>query len=654
MTASEFAFMALGLVLGGASGAALVFVIGSRTPAPREIRLTVGQDAVPRRVPATLSTDGFATATAEPARGGPADRRAVDRPGRPDRTEPETVALAGPDTRSSADERLDSSTMTIAANDRGAAPPVPVTTPAVLVTSNRVGIPIHREADPAMAAIRASSPVAASIGGDRDLSQPALVVRSQDPVGGAALGGAAFSVAPLTAAAIHDRERRVDPEPMTGRASAPGGRPTGESDRSRDAGRSSDVGPVGRSSNIGPVGSADSAEAPARSASDRDEPCAAAEAIADERCRQADVARLGAERAAEAAAAAQGEYDALRKQAERARSTSDPRALQELKETARLTFRSDRRVALDRAGIDKAARTWLTTINQLNRTARDASSALARADAAALVLVPTLERLAAETDAARVASDLAAVACREATATLAACREAAAGDRRAAETMDRLAGAVGAGTMVAPNPVAPVEEPVLLEVDSRTPIIVRIVQGDRDARSRVAAALLREHGDPDRPWADLLAEFSDGVRMRAIEESLVDLPHDHPFWGQFAGDESREVVRALSALGYRYDGLGGWLDDHAPTQRDLSRAVGYAGQDPMRVRHWPEESEMTDLLTDVHVAADEYLRQAGGDLSLGEVVDLLGARADALTSLWDVWDTAQPLLHAPAEEPPSG
>lgn len=76
MTASEFAFLALGLVLGVASGSAIVVVLGSRPPA-REVRLTVGHDAVPRRA-ATLSSDAF-TPHNEPARGGPADRRRMDR-----------------------------------------------------------------------------------------------------------------------------------------------------------------------------------------------------------------------------------------------------------------------------------------------------------------------------------------------------------------------------------------------------------------------------------------------------------------------------------------------------------------------------------------------------------------------------------------------
>ncbi|HSO28655.1 MAG TPA: hypothetical protein VLS28_02015 [Candidatus Sulfomarinibacteraceae bacterium] len=76
MTASEFAFLALGLVLGVAGGSALVMALGSHRPA-REVRVTVGRDAVPRRA-ATLSSDAF-TAHGEPARGGPADRRRMDR-----------------------------------------------------------------------------------------------------------------------------------------------------------------------------------------------------------------------------------------------------------------------------------------------------------------------------------------------------------------------------------------------------------------------------------------------------------------------------------------------------------------------------------------------------------------------------------------------
>ena len=81
MIASEFAFVAVGLLLGVAGGAALVIVLRRGRPAP-EVRMTVIHDAIPRRG-ATLASDAFTTSWAEPARGGPADRRQMDRSGGP-------------------------------------------------------------------------------------------------------------------------------------------------------------------------------------------------------------------------------------------------------------------------------------------------------------------------------------------------------------------------------------------------------------------------------------------------------------------------------------------------------------------------------------------------------------------------------------------
>ena len=96
------------------------------------------------------------------------------------------------------------------------------------------------------------------------------------------------------------------------------------------------------------------------------------------------------------------------------------------------------------------------------------------------------------------------------------------------------------------------------------------------------------------------------------------------------------------------DGAGGWLDDRRPAQRELSNALGYAGLDPMRVRHWPDEREMTELFSEVAVAADEYVAGAAGDLTLAEMVDLLGRRADALVEVWNQWGRIRPLLLAEA------
>ena len=79
MTAGEFAFLALGLVLGVATGAALIEVMRARPPAKREVRVTVAPNSIARRRASTLAdVDAYAEPSG-PARGGPADRRWVDR-----------------------------------------------------------------------------------------------------------------------------------------------------------------------------------------------------------------------------------------------------------------------------------------------------------------------------------------------------------------------------------------------------------------------------------------------------------------------------------------------------------------------------------------------------------------------------------------------
>ncbi len=79
MTASELAFLALGILLGATTGTAFLAVLGSR-PGRHEIKVTVTRDVVPRRSE-TLSQDAFLASPAAPARGGPGDRRSLDRPG---------------------------------------------------------------------------------------------------------------------------------------------------------------------------------------------------------------------------------------------------------------------------------------------------------------------------------------------------------------------------------------------------------------------------------------------------------------------------------------------------------------------------------------------------------------------------------------------
>ena len=55
---------------------------------------------------------------------------------------------------------------------------------------------------------------------------------------------------------------------------------------------------------------------------------------------------------------------------------------------------------------------------------------------------------------------------------------------------------------------------------------------------------------------------------------------------------------------------------------------------------------MAALFADVTVAADEHLAGSAGDLTLGELVSMLGRRADGLAELWNHWGRIRPLLLA--------
>jgi hypothetical protein len=160
----------------------------------------------------------------------------------------------------------------------------------------------------------------------------------------------------------------------------------------------------------------------------------------------------------------------------------------------------------------------------------------------------------------------------------------------------------------------------------------------------VVTALAVDDPDDRQRWQLAVAGLVDAIIADAIEAGTLDFPTDHSFWGPFTIAQDRDIVRALASLGFRFDGLGGWLDERVPSQRDLSLALGYAGLDPMRLRHWPTEAEMAVLFQDVTVAADEHLAGAAGDLTLGELVSMLGRRADGLADLWNHWGRIRPLL----------
>ena len=553
MTTAEFAFGVIGLLLGIAVGAALIEFLRARPPAPREVRVTVAQDAIPRRA-ATLADDAFVGSAPEPARGGPADRRIAD--------DPRPVEL--PERRT----------------------PVP----------SVVGVPVSGDIDPMLQALRASA---------------------------AASAVAAMRATGTTAVATQD-----DRPPSSGSAREP------------PAGGVTEGATIAASAQAGGAGPPADQEAPMSDAAPpASGPCADARRLADERCELADRARGAAMAAEDAHRSAQRAYDDHDALADEAAATADPRAVRRAKDEAQARFRARRGAALTTEEVEAAARDWLVEINRVNAEARDAAAILARERELVRTLTLDLERLAMEADAARIASETAAAACLAAREALAACEEAA-------------AGAVPSHPPSEPPPDRPLaghdgDDAVPLAMAlgrGGEPRIFRLVRGDRAAMAEIVTALGGDDPSERKRWQLLVSDLVDAILAESIGASSLAFPEDHPFWGPFTLAQDRDIVSALSSLGYRFDGLGGWVDGRYPSQRDLSLALGYAGLDPMRIRHWPNEAEMAELYREVIVAADEHLAATAGDLSLGELVTMLGRRADGLAEIWNHWGRLRPLL----------
>jgi hypothetical protein len=570
VTPSEFAFLALGLLLGVTSGAALIVVLRARPPAARQIRVTVAPNSIPRRATtlADSMVDGGGAATRSPADpqwfnqesplgDDPTQRRVVP-------PAPRTPVPTGP--AANASFRL-AGALAGSSVGLGSARP-------------SVGIMINREPDPMVAALRA--PVAV----------------------GATRASAAAGASTTAATAIAEGDRQ----------SVEGGSPASEA--SSSATTTADPTDTGS--------------------------CAEERRMADERCAVAARAREGAKTALDSLRASQRGYDDHASRAEAEAAAADPRAVRAAKEAAQSAFRNARSTGKTRDAVEAAARDWLAEINRINQATRESAARAEKHRAAASQIVVGLERLAVEADAARISAESAEEACTAAREAAAACKEAAA-----------IEAAGGA------PPARPVPAGVPLSEDGdengATPMasrasedaaIIRVLRGDNEVFTRIVAQLAGDDVAERRRWQLLLGGLVEALVARAIEAAAFDFPTEHPFWGPFTRSQCRDIAAALSSLGYRHDGFGGWAEDHIPSQRDLSLAVGYAGLDPMRIRHWPADGEMQDLLREVKVAADEYVWEAAGALTLGELVSLLGRRADSLAELWNEWGSIRPLLLA--------
>jgi len=372
------------------------------------------------------------------------------------------------------------------------------------------------------------------------------------------------------------------------------------------------------------------------------DPCAEKREAMEVACGHADRMAAVASAVGERLREARRTYDEHVGRRDRAAATIDPRAIRAAKDEAQAQFRRSRLAARDRAAVESAAGAWLREINRINTRTRDAALAMSREVAVETELLRAVEKAELDADVARIGSEHAAEECRAARMALATCEEA---ERLGVSTSEP------AGPAVPPVPrqLAPDDEaPVELPAAAGEVAILRLLNGDRATMRSIVEALAGGDAAEERRWQLLVSDLVDAILARAIDASALSFPTDHVLWGAYSQLQCREITAALAALGYRFDGLGGFTDGRVPGQRDLSLAVGYAGEDPMRVRFWPTEADMPALFHDVRVEAGRYLAETAGGLTMGEMVDLLGRRAEPLAELWNAWGRVRPLLLAEA------
>ncbi len=461
MTGSEFAFLAFGLLLGVAAGAALIEVLRARPPSKREVRVTVAPNSIARRRAATLADVDAYAPPAGPARGGPGDRRVEDHP------EPAFEVVAG--SRLAAAPHL--------RNGTGNGTPVPAGPAARQAAGGRdsVGISISHEPDPMMTALRAKGAAGAGVLMPSGIESSTVVASS---------------------ASAEKSSAETPPRQAVGVATMP-----------RPEASSADGGQTGTSE----AAAASQADAIAGAC---DEP----RRIADERCQVATRAREGAGTALENLRSAQRAYDDHVTKAEAQAATSDPRAVRTAKEAAQQAFRVAREAGRTRDDIETAARDWLTEINRINLATRESSALAERHRLAAVELAANLERLSVEADAARISAEMAEEACVAAREAVAACQEAAAvlaaGGRRSSPVP--TSGPADA------EPQDGADDDTDGSMGSRAgqdAVIIKLLRGDREALGRLVARLAGDDPDERRRWQLAIGGLAGG-RDRAVDRSF--------------------------------------------------------------------------------------------------------------------------------------
>jgi hypothetical protein len=387
-------------------------------------------------------------------------------------------------------------------------------------------------------------------------------------------------------------------------------------------------------------------------------------------------------------------YESQAEMQARAEAAWDPTAMGRAKDAAHHAFRVSAGAARERVTVEAAAASWLDEINRINIAMRSAQAQIRRERETSAALLAEIDRLRVEAGASRARADAAVTSFRAAQIDLARALGLPVGNG-AASAVEPL-GAPVADQAVEPavepvgapavEPAAPLEIAALASADARPPgeaataeaapepaepdlpahlpphpprpdaidldaqprqALLGLLGGDEDARDRLAVRLAGDDVDATLVWQTWLRGLVDACAAVCIDEGYLDFPLEHPFWGMFTVGEARAIGKALAALGFRHDGRGWFLEDRVPGSHDLVAATGSAGLLAVRVRRWPVGDEIGELYRDVRVATDLLLAERAQFLTLGEVVSLLGWRAEPLADLWNEWPKARTMLLAP-------
>ena len=287
-------------------------------------------------------------------------------------------------------------------------------------------------------------------------------------------------------------------------------------------------------------------------------------------------ARVEAERAQETLRAAQRSYDEHLLKAEQATRAADPRTIRAAKDEAQRTLPGQ-------AGAGPPIARMSTPLRATGSSRSTASTRRRgpprqppqREQESARNLAGSLDRLTVEADAARIAAETADEACLNARQAAADCEEA----------LQAPASSEPAMPSGAPSGLWTDEPGIAVDPGSAlgtmtAPTIFRLLQGDRVALVAVVDRLAGEDPTQRRAWQASISNLVDAILSTAIEASALEFPEDHYFWGPFTLAQSRDIVAGLSSLGYRFDGMGGWLDAPGPVPARPGAGARLRGHGP--------------------------------------------------------------------------